>query len=78
MIILGGSASNGLDILLSKVIGADLTKIETTKFPDGEMKVKVPELNDENVVVVQSTYSPQEKNLFELLLTCHELSRRKA
>ncbi|MDE1767819.1 MAG: ribose-phosphate pyrophosphokinase [Candidatus Micrarchaeota archaeon] len=42
------------------------------------MKVKVPELNDENVVVVQSTYSPQEKNLFELLLTCHELSRRKA
>ncbi len=73
MFILGGTASNGIDIHVSRVLGADLGKVETTKFPDGEIKVKVPEISDNHVVIVQSTYYPQEKNLFELLLTAHAL-----
>lgn len=77
MIILGGSASNGLDITLSKELGIDLVKVETTKFPDGEIKVKVPEIKNDKVVIVQSTYYPQEKNLFELLLTAHAVNDRK-
>ncbi len=78
MIVLGGTASNGLDITLSKALGADLSKVETTKFPDGEIKVKLPEIKDDKVVIVQSTYYPQEKNLFELILTAHALKKGKA
>jgi ribose-phosphate pyrophosphokinase len=78
MIVLGGTASNGLDISLSKALGAELHKVETTKFPDGEIKVKVPEIDDGRVVIVQSTCHPQEKNLFELLLTAHALKSSKA
>ncbi len=78
MIVLGGTASNGLDIALSKQLNADLNKIQTTKFPDGEIKVKVPEITDNEILIVQSTYNPQEKNLFELLLTSHALKGSKA
>lgn len=78
MFILGGTASNGIDIHLSRILGADLGKIETTKFPDGEIKVKVPEIADKRIVLVQSTYYPQEKNLFELLLAAHALKERDA
>ena len=67
MIVVGGSASNGLDISLSRALGTNLVKVETSKFPDGEIKVRIPEFEDDKVVVVQSTYYPQEKNLFELL-----------
>ncbi len=69
MLVLGGTASNGIDIGLSRVLGYDLEKIETSKFPDGEIKVRVPEIKEGKVVIVQSTHYPQEKNLFELLLT---------
>ena len=78
MFILGGSASNGIDIHLSRILGADLGKVETTKFPDGEIKVRVPEINDEKIVIVQSTHYPQEKNLFELLLAASALKEKKA
>lgn len=78
MIVLGGSASNGLDITLSRALDAHLGKVETTKFPDGEIKVKVPETDEKEVVIVQSTYYPQEKNLFELLLTASALKESGA
>ncbi len=78
MIVLGGSASNGLDITLAKSLGAHVAKIETTKFPDGEIKVRVPKFNDDKVVIVQSTHYPQEKNLFELLLTAYAVKETGA
>ena len=80
MLVLGGSASNGLDIALSKELGADLVKIQTVRFPDGEIKVRVPEdiKKDDEIIIVQSTYWPQEKNMFELLFTAYELKQRKA
>ena len=76
MIVVGGTASNGMDISLSKLIGADLVKVETSKFPDGEIKVRVPEFSDKDAIIVQSTHVPQEKNIFELLLIAQELARR--
>ncbi len=78
MIVVGGTASNGMDISLSKFLGTGLAKVETSKFPDGEIKVRVPEFDDKDVIVVQSTYFPQEKNIFELLLVAQELIGRKA
>jgi ribose-phosphate pyrophosphokinase len=73
MRVVGCSASNGIDITLSKVLGVDLVKAELTRFPDGEIKVKVPEFKEKIAVIVQSTYFPQEKNLFELVLAAQAL-----
>ncbi len=78
MFILGGTASNGIDIHIARSLGADLGKVETTKFPDGEIKVRVPEINDNRIAIVQSTYYPQEKNLFELLLAAYALKEKNA
>ncbi|MHB1829828.1 MAG: ribose-phosphate diphosphokinase [Candidatus Micrarchaeaceae archaeon] len=78
MIVLGGSASNGIDIHLARELGVDLVKLATTKFPDGEIKVTVPDIKDKEVAIVQSTYYPQEKNLFELLLAARFLKDKKA
>ncbi len=78
MMVLGGTASNGLDISLARILNADLGKIETTKFPDGEIKVRLPEIDDNSIVIVQSTHYPQEKNLFELMFTAYALKERNA
>ncbi len=78
MIVFGCTASNGLDIGLARALGCALGKIDTTKFPDGEIKVRVPQTDDKQIVIVQSTYSPQEKNLMELIFTAHALKGRGA
>ncbi len=78
MQILGGTASNGIDIGLARELDADLDKIETTRFPDGEIKVRLPDIKSDKVVIVQSTQYPQEKNLFELLLAADAIKDSKA
>ncbi len=76
MFVLGGSASNGLDIPISELLGATRAQLVTTSFPDGEIKVRVPEEVGGDIVVVQSTYQPQERHLFELLLISDHLRHR--
>ncbi|MEL9970561.1 MAG: ribose-phosphate pyrophosphokinase [Metallosphaera sp.] len=70
MIVLGGTASNGIDERLSKIIGAKLVKVEHKVFPDGESYIRMPSsLAGEEVILVQTTQPPQDKNLIELFLT---------
>ena len=45
----------------------DLLEVEIKKFPDGEKYVRVSGEGEE-AIVVQSTYSPQDEHLIELLL----------
>lgn len=78
MFVLGCTASNGIDIHLGRILGADIGKVEATVFPDGEMKVRVPDTNDKQIILVQSTHYPQERNLFELLLAASALKDRNA
>ena len=69
MIIVGGPASNGIDEGLAKLTGARQFKVEHKIFPDGESYIRIPEnVRGDDVVVVQSTYYPQDKHLIELLL----------
>ncbi|MBW9140441.1 MAG: ribose-phosphate pyrophosphokinase [Candidatus Aramenus sp.] len=69
MIIVGGPASNGIDEAISKILRADLIKAESKVFPDGESYIRYPRpLGNEEVVIVQSTYYPQDKHLIELFL----------
>ena len=69
MFILGGSASNGLDASVARLLNAKFGRVSVTNFPDGEMRVRMPDGYDGgDVVIVQSTYPPQDRNLFELIL----------
>lgn len=72
MIIIGGSSTNGIDESLSLILSLPLIKVEHKVFPDGESYIRIPQpqkIQGEDVVVVQSTHYPQDKNLLELLLT---------
>lgn len=40
MIIVGGTATNGIDENLSKLMGARLVKVEHKVFPDGESYIR--------------------------------------
>ncbi len=69
MIVGGGRGSNGIDVKLAKKLGARHVGLELREFPDGEYKFRMPErIEGEKVLIVQSTYYPQDRHLFELLL----------
>lgn len=77
MIILGGSSGNGIDESVAKLLGVRHVKLETTKFPDGEMKVRIPErFDDDTAVIIQSAPYPQERNLFELMFIADDIRER--
>lgn len=68
MIVIGGSASNGIDERLAKILKLKHAKIERKDFPDGEFKVRVPiDVKRKDVLLVQSISPPQDHNLVELL-----------
>jgi ribose-phosphate pyrophosphokinase len=68
-VIIGGTATNGIDEELSKIINIKLEKVSSRVFPDGESYIRAPsKLEGKDVILVQSTYPPQEKHIIELLL----------
>lgn len=69
MRIVGGSASEDLAEGISEELGSELVDVERKKFPDGEIYVRLEEdVEDEEVVVVQSTCYPPNDNYMELFL----------
>ena len=80
MLVIGGPASNGREDSIGKSLHARSVKAVSKLFPDGESYVKMPEgIEGEDVVLVQSTYSPQDKHIMELLLmadTARELGAK--
>ncbi len=68
-VILSGTASNGIAEGLSKFLKLPLIKVENKILPDGESYVRIPKnLSGKNIVLVQSTYPPQDKHIIELFL----------
>ncbi len=63
---------------LSNEIKADLVFPELKRFPDGESYIRIPEINDENYLIVQSLYQPQETHLFNMLNLARTLKRKGA
>lgn len=69
MIIIGGTATNGIDESLSKILSIPLIKVENKIFPDGESYIRIPiSVKNEEVLLVQTTDYPQDKHLIELFL----------
>lgn len=73
-----GNASNDLTKKISKAIGIPVSKSTTTRFADGELKVKIEEnIRGRDVFIVQSTHPPAE-HILELLLFLDAAKRASA
>jgi ribose-phosphate pyrophosphokinase len=69
MIIIDGPAGNGIGRKIAGILGSEYFSTEHKIFPDSESYLRIPKLHDpDNVVIVQSTYQPQDKHIIELLL----------
>ena len=79
MIIIGGTASNDIHVKLSEILGVKSYTVHSKIFPDGESYVRLPvKVEGEDVVVVQSTYPPQDKHLVELMILLDAVKQGKA
>ena len=77
--IFAGSASQQLTAEIVEILGAKLGKIELGKFSDGEIKVEILEnVRGHEAYIVQSTCSPSNANLMELMLITDALKRSSA
>lgn len=69
MIVIGGSASENPAEGIAEELECKFTSVEKGVFPDGEIYIRIPEeVENEEVIVTQSTYNPPNKNYMELFL----------
>ena len=78
-IIFGGSSNNKLSEKVANHLGVDLGKCKIGKFPDGETRIEVlNSVRGKDVFIVQSTSSPVNDNLMELMLTISTIRKASA
>ncbi|WP_409200836.1 ribose-phosphate diphosphokinase [Methanobrevibacter sp. DSM 116169] len=65
--IIAGSASQNLGAKVAKLLNKKFASVDTWKFPDGERYTRIKDEIPDEVVIIQSTYYPQDENLMELL-----------
>jgi len=76
MKLIGGSGNHELAEEISGRLGIPLLKADIKKFNDGECSIKLHEnVRGDDVYIIQSTCSPVNDNLMELLLTISALKR---
>ena len=64
MIVVPGPASQILGIKIANLIDAKIIQVKFKNFPDGENYVKIENgLKNQEAIIVQSTYFPQNENL---------------
>ena len=69
MIVIPGPASQSLGFQIAKILNVAVAPVRFDRFPDGEAYVRIlSSLENKHVVVVQSTYPPQDQHMLELLL----------
>ena len=72
--VVGGSACGEIGSNLAKLLKAKYFRIEKKDFPDGEFVVKVPfDAKGNDVIIVQSTYAPQDRHIMELIFIADAL-----
>ena len=77
--IFSGSASTVLSEEIAKILGLKLGNIDLGKFSDGEIKVEILEnVRGHEAFIIQSTSSPSNANLMELMLLADALKRSSA
>lgn len=79
MKILTGNSNRALAVAIAGSLGEKLIKTSITKFSDGEIDVSIDEnIRGGDVFAIQSTCSPVNDNLVELLLIIDALKRASA
>jgi ribose-phosphate pyrophosphokinase len=79
MKIIAGSSNQALCAQIAQQLDIDLVKTDTRKFADGEIYVEIREnIRGQDVFVIQSTSTPVNQNLMELLITLDALRRGSA
>ena len=79
LLVFSGGANPVLGNKVCKFLGLDAGKIEISRFPDGEIDMKIMEdVRGADVYVVQPTCPPVNENLMELLIMIDCLRRASA
>jgi len=79
MIIVPGPASQELGRKIAELLKQKIVPIEFKRFPDGESYIRFDgEVENEDVVIVQTTSPPQNENLVQLLLMADTAKDLKA
>ena len=69
MIVIPGPASTDLGQRLAELLKSKVVSVELKRFPDGESYIRFADnVENEDVVIVQTTSPPQNENLVRLLL----------
>lgn len=77
--IISGNSNPVLTQEISEILGCGITQTEVGTFSDGEITVKISQsVRGKDVFVVQSTCSPVNDNLMELLILIDALKRASA
>jgi ribose-phosphate pyrophosphokinase len=68
MIVIPGPSSRELGVAISKELSCRKVDVEYKVFPDGESYLRIAgKVEGEEVVIVQSTYRPQDTHVFQLI-----------
>ena len=79
MKIFAGSASLDLSKSIADYLGVHLGDCHTKRFSDGEINLKIDEtVRGHDIFVIQSTCSPANENLMELLIMIDAFRRASA
>lgn len=77
--IFAGNSNKELAKEICKYLGVPLGEADVSRFPDGEIKVKIEEsVRGLDVFIIQSTCPPTNENLMELLIMIDALRRASA
>ncbi len=79
MLIVPGPASEELGRKIAELVKQKIVPIEFKRFPDGESYIRFDgEVENEDIVIVQTTGPPQNENLIQLLLMADTAKELKA
>ena len=77
--IFTGTANPDLALEVSEILGIPLSAAEVGYFSDGEIKVQIEDnVRGHDTFIIQSTCTPQNNNLMELMLLADALKRSSA
>ena len=79
MVIFSGTAHPNLARRIADFVEQPLGAVEVTRFPDGEIFVKIAEnIRGQDVFIIQPTCPPPNENLMELLIMVDAIRRASA